>query len=266
MKPEMMKDWMLLWIRSWFNEKGADSKAVIGLSGGKDSTVCAYLLTQALGKDRVVPVLMPNGDQADIDDSYEICKLLDLKPVVMNIKAMYSDLMGRIENAFFTSMSDNKLFTTNTPARLRMVTLYGIAAAVGGFVCNTCNRSEDYVGYSTKYGDSCGDFSLLANLTVTQVYELADVLGVPEKFGHKTPSDGMCGKSDEDNMGFTYAELDKYIETNGRDDSITPEVREKIVRMHQNPNTALKMLPMKNPFGNVSVMASENTFQLDYML
>lgn len=240
------------WFKDWFEKNGKDSPMVIGVSGGKDSTVCLKLGIKYLGKDRVIPVLMPNGTQADIQDSIDICKEFGVEPITVNIGSAYFEIKSAIStlNKDQFKVGDGeyniadekfpKLFTTNTPARLRMVMLYGIAAMVNGRVVNTCNYSEDYVGYSTKWGDATGDFSPLAKLTKTEVVALGDYLGISEKWTHKTPSDGMCGKSDEDNMGFTYETLDAYIR-----DGLPPkslETKMNIDRMHNHPNTAKKLV------------------------
>lgn len=235
-------DIIIRWIKDWFKDKAGP--AVLGISGGKDSTVCAALLAEALGPDRVIGVMMPNGVQSDIDDSHKVVDFLKIKSMTVNIGGAYNELRSEI-NKQYSGIPLPSLFTTNTPARLRMVTLYGVAAMEKGFVCNTCNRSEDYVGYSTKYGDAAGDFTLLNCLTKTEVVELGDYMSLPSELVHKTPSDGMCGKSDEDNMGFTYDELDDYLLTLRKPKN--PEVLEKIQKMHNNPNTKLKLIPMPSP-------------------
>ena len=230
------------YIKFWFADKG-DAPAVIGISGGKDSTICAALLTEALGKDRVIGVMIPNGIQKDIDDSEKVIEHLGIKRTLINIEDAYEALRQQ-----FLSDGHNPdgkpLYTTNTPARLRMTTLYGIAAIYGGFVCNTCNLSEDWVGYSTKWGDCTGDFGLLCDLTKTEVVALGDELGLPKDLVHKTPSDGMCGKSDEDNLGFTYEQLDRFIrrESDAEISDIPTNVIQKIVKMHEHPNTKKKLV------------------------
>lgn len=236
---------LLDFIKDFFKDK--KGPAVIGISGGKDSTVCAALLTEALGKERVIGVMMPNGVQIDLNDSVKVCELLGIQAITVNIGPVYDTLRTQIDTSDIKDSPDQwvPLFTTNTPARLRMATLYGIAAQLGGFVCNTCNYSEDFVGYSTKYGDCCGDFSLLNQLTKTEVVALGDYMKLPVELVHKTPSDGMCGKSDEDNMGFTYDALDVFIR-----EGLPPKAQEAyraIKRMHLNPNTKLKLLPMAYP-------------------
>ena len=240
---------LVQWIKDWFADKG-NAPAIIGISGGKDSTVCAKLLTEALGKERVIGVLMPNGGQKDISDSYKVCEILGIKHFTVNIGKTYEELTKEILAHTIGSLDKSEapaLYTTNTPARLRMTTLYGVAAIYGGFVANTCNLSEDYTGYSSKYGDCVGDFSLLNGLTVSEVRALGDELGLPKELVHKTPSDGMCGKSDEDNLGFTYDQLDSFIRGDSTERSKLPQdVIAKIERLHNNPNTKLKLVPMSS--------------------
>ena len=200
------------WIREWFYNNGPQANAVIGISGGKDSTIIAALLVKALGKDRVIGVMMPNGVQPDISDSEKVIELLGIKGYEVNIYDQYNAEVSALREAGIEPTKDTLI---NIGPRLRMTTLYAVAQALpnGGRVCNTCNKSEDYIGYSTKYGDAAGDFSPCADFTVTEMLQIGDALGLPYDLVHKTPSDGLCGKTDEDNLGFTYAELDKYIET-----------------------------------------------------
>lgn len=230
------------YIKLWFADKG-DAPAVIGISGGKDSTVCAALLAEALGKDRVIGVMMPNGIQKDISDSEKVIELLGIKRALINIEGAYEALRQQFLSDGHNT-DDKPLYTTNTPARLRMTTLYGIAAIYGGFVCNTGNASEGYIGYSTKWGDCTGDFGLFCSLTKSEVVALGDELGLPKELVHKTPSDGMCGKSDEDNLGFTYEQLDKFIrrESDAEISDIPTNVIQKIVKMHEHPNTKKKLV------------------------
>lgn len=235
-------DELIQFIKDFFKDK--NGPAVLGISGGKDSLVDAALLAEALGPENVIGVQMPNGEQADISDSDKVIEFTGIRKITINIKGMYNDLTSRIGD-WYEGDEIPSLYTTNTPARLRMVTLYGIAAMYGGFVCNTCNYSEDFVGYSTKYGDCCGDFSLLNQLTKTEVVALGDYMKLPSDLVHKTPSDGMCGKSDEDNMGFTYDTLDVFIREGLPPKSL--ELYLKIKKMHLNPNTKLKLLPMAYP-------------------
>lgn len=228
------------WIRTQVPEGG---KAVLGISGGKDSTIAAALCVKALGAENVVGVMMPNKYQDDIDDSKRVCELLGIVPLTVNIGAAYTVLSEWIAGAFtfephnkkipdaLTEVFTNPMIQTNLPARLRMSTLYAVAALYpNSRVVNTCNYSEDYIGYSTKYGDAAGDFSPLGNMTVREVLAIGDALGLPYSLVHKAPSDGMCGKTDEDNLGFTYEALDDYILHTGYVDMDTIE---KIERLHK---------------------------------
>ncbi|MBR4200201.1 MAG: NAD(+) synthase [Oscillospiraceae bacterium] len=195
------------WIQDWFAENGDGCPAVLGISGGKDSSVCAALLVRALGVHRVIGVLMPRGEQPDISDSQLLCKHLGIRNVTVNIGEA-ADAMERAVSAV-TPLSIQAV--TNLPPRLRMTAVYAVSQCVGGRVANTCNLSEDWVGYSTRWGDSVGDFSPLSNFTVTEVKAIGRALGLPERLVEKPPSDGLCGKTDEDNLGFTYAALDLYL-------------------------------------------------------
>ena len=202
-------------IKDYFvNNATPDTKAVIGISGGKDSTVAAALLVSALGEDRVVGVLMPQGNQKDIDDSHEVCDILGIAACEIDIGPACAALYRSIDEGYdydHTTVTNIPAITTNTPSRIRMTTLYAVAATIGGRVCNTGNASEAFVGYTTKYGDLAGDFALLKNFTVSEIFEIGDYLGLPYDLVHKTPSDGMSGKSDEENTGVPYRVIDDYL-------------------------------------------------------
>ena len=201
-------------IKDYFVQNGTSTtKAVIGISGGKDSTVAAALLVRALGPSRVVGVLMPQGKQKDIEDARQVCKILGIPSYEINIESACDALYATIDEsyAYDHCVKNNPMITTNTPARIRMTTLYTIAAAVGGRVCNTGNASEAFIGYTTKYGDLAGDFALLKNLTVREVYAIGDYLELPMFLVHKHPADGMSGKTDEDNTGIPYDAIDDYL-------------------------------------------------------
>ena len=236
---EKVTENLVNWVKTYFEENASpDTKAVIGISGGKDSSVAAAVCVKALGKDRVIGVLMPQGEQSDISCSHLLVNTLGIKSYTINIGETVSTFM----NEFSKSLEPTSQATINTPPRIRMTTLYAVAASVGGRVVNTCNLSEDWVGYSTKFGDSAGDFSVLADLTVTEVLQVGDLLGLPTELVHKVPSDGLCGKTDEDNLGFKYAELDRYIR--GLTDlSDKPELKEKIDRLHRNNLHKLRLMP-----------------------
>ena len=205
---EKIRDEIVQWIRDWFEENGKGCKAVVGLSGGKDSSVVAALCVEALGKENVFGVMMPNGEQFDIDVSHKLAEHLGIKSIVVNIKDAYEGIVGELAKHFDSFEGQARV---NLPPRLRMAALYAVSQTVNGRVANTCNRSEDYVGYSTKFGDSAGDFSPLANIMVHEVRQIGYELPIPRELVDKTPSDGLCGKTDEDNLGFTYMQLDNYI-------------------------------------------------------
>ena len=186
---------------------------LISHSGGKDSTVAAALLCRALGKDRVVGVIMPDGTMSDFTIAKDVCGYLGINSIVVDIGSITSALYRAIDDGYDDDhcIKNNPAVSTNTPARIRMSVLYALAAEMHGRVVNTCNKSEDYVGYSTKYGDLAGDFSVLSSYYVREVKEIGKYLGLPDRFINKAPSDGMCGKTDEDNLEFTYGVLDAYI-------------------------------------------------------
>ena len=230
---------LITWTRNSFNNLGPETKAVIGISGGKDSTICAAILVKALGRERVVGVLLPNGDQSDISDSYEVCKTLGIRPHLVNIE---SAIKGLYQSLTMDVFQLNSLCTINTPPRIRMTTLYAIAGCVGGLVVNTSNLSESYVGYFTKNGDNRGDIALLKNFTKSEVVKIGHELGLPMHLIEKAPSDGLSGKTDEDNLGFTYAELDDYLR-NPCDSEISPEVIAKIEQKHRSSLHKLRDIP-----------------------
>lgn len=211
---------LITWVQEWFKANGNENtKAVIGISGGKDSSTVAAILCKALGKDRVIGVMMPNGEQKDISDSIKVVENLGITHYTVNIAKAYSGLFEAFKEAGIVDKTDSlaPAYRTNTPARLRMTTLYGIGAQTGNCrVVNTCNMSEDLQGYSTFYGDSAGDFAPIRMLTTEEVVAIGDYLGLPQDLTHKAPSDGMCGKTDEDNLGYTYHEVNELARKNIR--------------------------------------------------
>ena len=237
---EKVKNDCVEWIRDFFENNGKGCNAVVGISGGKDSSVVAALCVEALGKDRVIGVLMPCGVQHDIDCAYSLVNHLGIKHYVVNVKDAIEGLKANLPKELeLTSQSIN-----NIPPRVRMTTLYAISQSCNGRVANTCNLSEDWVGYSTRYGDSVGDFSPLSRLTVAEVKEIGHLLGLPKELVEKTPIDGLCGKTDEDNLGFTYAELDRYIRTGEIDDL---EKKKLIDTKHKNNLFKLELMPVFEP-------------------
>ena len=228
------------WIRRFFEENSRDCNAIVGISGGKDSSVVAALCCEALGKERVIGVLMPCGEQFDIDCAYALVDHLGIKRYEVNIK----DAVEGVKSAMPKELALTSQTINNIPPRVRMTTLYAVSQSCNGRVANTCNLSEDYVGYSTRYGDAAGDFSPLAKLTVDEVKQIGRVLGLPDALVDKTPIDGLCGKTDEDNLGFTYAELDKYIRMGEIEDG---EKKAKIDRLHRLNLFKLQLMPTFDP-------------------
>ena len=237
-----VKDACVKWIRDWIEENCDGCNAVLGISGGKDSSVCAALCVEALGKERVIGVTMPNGVQPDIADSIKLINHLGIKRYDINIGAAFDALMSEVEAKLGESASSQTRI--NMAPRLRMTAVYAVSQSNNGRVVNTCNLSEDWVGYSTRWGDAAGDFSPLGGLTVQEVVEVGKVLGLPIDLVEKTPSDGLCGKTDEDNLGFTYAVLDRYIRTGVCED---PATKALIDRKHVMNLFKLKPIPHFEP-------------------
>ena len=235
---ERVKNECVGWIRDFFRENGEGCNAIVGISGGKDSSTVAALCKEALGVERVIGVLMPCGVQSDIDAAKKLVAHLGIRHCVVNIR---DAVKGLKKNLPFDLSRQGEI---NLPARIRMATLYAVGQSMNGRVANTCNLSEDWVGYATRYGDGAGDFSPLSRLTVGEVKAVGRALGLPEDLVEKTPIDGLSGKTDEENLGFTYAELDRYIRTGKIDD---PETKEKIDRLHKANRFKLKPMPAFDP-------------------
>lgn len=235
---ENVKNQCVQWIREFFRQNGPDCNAIVGISGGKDSSVVAALCVEALGKERVIGVLMPCGQQHDIDMAQLLVTHLGIKHYTINIQGTVEAMKAAMPFDLSTQSR------TNLPPRIRMTTLYAVAQSHNGRVANTCNLSEDWVGYSTRYGDAAGDFSPCSHLTVQEVKAIGRVLGLPEVLVEKVPIDGLCGKTDEENLGFRYAELDRYIRTGEIDD---PEKKAKIDRLHRLNQFKLELMPAFQP-------------------
>lgn len=217
---------LIAWIRDWFSTNGPDSPAVIGISGGKDSSVVAALCKEALGKDRVFGIMMPNGVQPDIEVSHDLVNFLGIRHAQIDVSM---GIEGVKQSLIASNITPSTQTNINLPPRIRMATLYAVSQTVNGRVSNNCNRSENYVGYSTIFGDAAGDFSPLSNLTVTEVIKIGECMKMPKEFIYKAPSDGLTDRTDEDNFGFTYEDLDTYILT-----GVCPDLRikELIDRRH----------------------------------
>lgn len=216
------KDEIVKWIREWFDINGTDCMAVVGISGGKDSSVVAALCVEALGKDRVLGVMMPNGEQSDIDMARKLVEFLDIRNFEVNIK---DAVCGVLNNLPFNGYDISEQTATNLPARIRMTTLYAVSQSMNGRVANTCNLSETLLSWETRWGDAVGDFSPLADLTVAEVKAIGYELGLPSELIEKVPSDGLCGNTDEEAMGIKYSVMDKYVRTGEIDDL---KMKEKI--------------------------------------
>ena len=233
------------WIRDWFATNGPDCNVICGISGGKDSSVVAALCCEALGKDRVIGVLMPNGVQNDIVDAFKVVEFLDIQYATIDINSAFKSILNHLIylNPSTTNMKHilpTEQAVTNLPPRIRMATLYAISQSLNGRVACTDNASEAYIGYSTRWGDNVGDFSPLVNLTSEEVVAIGDACGLPYELTHKTPSDGLCGKTDEDNFGFTYEVLNKYILTGECEDA---DIKAKIDEKHQKNLFKLQPIP-----------------------
>ncbi len=233
-----VKNKLIEWIRDWFDKNGKGCNAIIGISGGKDSSVCAALCVEALGKDRVIGVLMPNLKQDDIDDSYQLVSHLGIKSFTIPISVAVAGIHNQLEYAGIKVLEQT---TVNLPPRIRMSVLYAVSQSMNGRVINTCNLSEDWVGYSTRYGDSVGDMSPLSRLTVQEVKAIGKELNLPVNLVNKVPADGLCQKTDEDNLGFTYEVLDMYIREGICKDA---EAKARIDYLHEKNKFKLELMPV----------------------
>lgn len=244
---EQVTNDLIQWVQDWFAKNGSNANAVVGMSGGKDSTVAAAVLCKALGSDRVIGVGMPDVDSGQgLNDADKICEYLNMKFINVSVSAACQGISKGLKDA---GVEMSKQSEQNVPPRIRMTVLYAIGQAMNGRVANTCNLSEDYIGYATKFGDGAGDFSVFANLTVTEVRAIGDYLGLPAEWVHKIPDDGLPhSSSDEKKIGFMYAELDKFIregivpEGHCHDNPEEPTKLEKIENMHR--WNLHKILPM----------------------
>lgn len=225
------------WIRDWFSENGKTSPAVIGISGGKDSSVVAALCAEALGRERVFGVMMPDRIQPDINVSKDLIGYLKIPYAEVNVGSAVSAVKQSVADA---GIEANTRMGINIPPRIRMTTLYAVSQCMDGRVSNNGNRSEKYTGYSTLFGDAAGDFSPLANLTATEVVEIGRCLGLPDRFIYKVPSDGLSGRTDEDSFGFTYEQLDTYILTGYCE---SEEIKKRIDARHNANLFKLKPMP-----------------------
>lgn len=232
---ERTREDLVEWIRDWFDRNGKDCNAVIGLSGGKDSTIAAALCVEALGAERVIGVGMPDGKQG-LNDAENIAKELGIRFIVAPITEITNAIkrmaeMGKVDDIFPWWFDSTVQAEQNLPPRARMIALYFISQCNNGRVVGTCNYSEDYLGYFTIHGDGASDFEPFANLTVTELLQIGDVIGLKKEWVHKAPDDGLPhSSSDEEKFGFTYATLDKYIRGIEEPEK---EIKNKIDRWHK---------------------------------
>ena len=238
---------LVAWIRDWFDTNGGE-KAIVGISGGKDSSVAAALCVEALGKDRVIGVTMPNGEQSDYHDSMLLINHLGIEHIDINIK----DAVDSIENAIGNCSEQTRI---NLPPRIRMSALYAVSQSNRGRVVNTCNASENYVGYATKWGDNVGDFSPLGGLTTGEIVDMGIELGLPDHLVYKIPSDGLCGKTDEDNLGVTYRDINRFIRCYETDQLLDKAV-EKIKKMYDNSRFKEDILNLPTYIPSLNVLYS----------
>ena len=225
--PKIAKDSIVQWIKDYFNKpEHVGSKAVIGISGGIDSSLNAALCVEALGAENVVGVLLPNGNQYDIDDAYALVDHLGIKHYEINIKPTLDVFYKSLEEA---GLSSNEVVYRNSPARMRTNFLYAVCAKINGRLCNNGNLSEVYLGWRTKGADTVGDFAPIKNYTKSEVISIAKETNLLPRFINKIPEDGLSGKSDEENFGFTYELVDKFIRSGSIDDDV---LMEKMLRMN----------------------------------
>lgn len=245
------------WIKDWFEKNGPGCNAVLGLSGGKDSTIVAKLCVEALGADRVIGVAMPDNGQGT-NEADKIAEYLGIKYMVTPIDGVVAEF-HKVWNDQGSDVKWSKQSEQNIPPRVRMTMLYALSQTFNGRVANTCNLSEDFVGYATLFGDAAGSFSPLSQLTVTEIYQIGDYLGLPYEWVHKVPDDGLPhSSSDEKKFGFSYAELDRYIREGivpeGACENNPDELKvDKIDRMHRSNKfkTEIVQIPHFDPLVEV---------------
>ena len=216
---------LIQWTRDWFDKNGKDSVAVLGISGGKDSTIAAKIMVDALGENRVIGVMLPRGTQHDQNIAREVCEYLNIQHYDWNIKEIFDIFVNTYTISIKGPVTEQSMI--NLAPRIRMTALRFVAQCKNGRLINTSNLSEDWVGYATIDGDSAGDMSLFSMLTVQEVKAIGHYLGIPERFVEKIPEDGLVGKSDEDNLGVSYSDIDAYIRSSSE---ISVEAKDIIER------------------------------------
>ena len=214
-------DNLVEWLRD--SVKEANCKGIVyGLSGGVDSAVIAALSKLAFG-DESLAIMMPiNSSFEDEIDAKLVIDKFHLNAITVDLSRTYSEFVEVVEKG------GNQMAYANVKPRLRMTTLYYYAQLKGYLVVGTSNKSEFTVGYFTKYGDSGSDLMPLVDFTKKEIFELARYLEIPDKIIQKPPSAGLFeDQTDEDEMGFTYNDLEKYI----NNEKIDERIEEKINKM-----------------------------------
>lgn len=240
----------IAWIKDWFEDNGRGCNAVIGISGGKDSTIVAKLCVEALGADRVIGVMMPCGVQKDISDSIRVCEYLGIKNYTINIEDAVNATLKQMEDA---GIEISNQTIVNLPPRIRMSTLYAVSQSHNGRVSNNCNLSENVCGFSTRYGDAAGDFSPLSHLTTVEIVQIGDYLGIPYDLVHKVPMDGLNMNendeyiTDEDIMGVKYSDIHMYVTEPYALKELNPSVYDTIQGKERKNAFKLKPMPSYKP-------------------
>lgn len=228
------------WLENYSNETGLQ-KVVLGISGGKDSTVVAKLCADVLGADNVNGIMLPNGTQKDINDSIRVTQILGIKSETINIMEAFDALCNSIPEI-------SKLGAENVAPRIRMTVLYAYAASHGCRVAGTGNLSEKLLGYFTKWGDGAHDFNLIGNYTSLEVMRIGEELGLPIELVYKTPSDGLSGLSDEEKLGVTYADVHKFIRCDAK--GLDSKTFDKIVKIAKSAEHKIKPIPSPADYKN----------------
>ena len=232
----------------WMEKEGIakDQKWVVAISGGKDSTVVAAIAVKKFGKENVIGITLPCDGQKDFDDSMKVINFLGIRHINIDIGDSVSSILNGIENNSVDVSYDTK---TNLPARIRMATTFAVAQSVGGMVLNTCNLTETILGYCTLFGDDCGSYAPIKDLTVTEVIALGDWLGVPKELTHKTPIDGLQPLTDEEKLGMKYSEVDETI----RNEYDKYGLRTKIKDMYAKNNFKSQIVRIPGPTIDVPI-------------
>ena len=205
--------------------------AVLGISGGKDSAVVAALLCKALGPENVYGLSLPcHSKKTDYEDAKLIADHFGFTLRKFDLTSTFDSFVENIDHH-----EDYDNANQNLKPRLRMSAVYYFASMLSTngkryIVAGTSNKSELFVGYFTKGGDSTHDIDLIADFTVSEVIKIGEELGVPKKVLYKAPSDGLSGKTDEDKLGVTYQNIEDYI----YERELDPKVKEKVKRLHEN--------------------------------